>query len=189
MSVWIFRLWSVQSLSAVVSVWIFRLWSVQSLSAVASVCFSACDMSLSGLPAVASMWLLKAVSVALVRLFLVVSSLYSIQLYCLCVEKFAFWLVIYIETFNKINNKTSTTQWNTELKTAQIQGKYLTITMYIHTHARSHPLTPPPPPHTHTLFTHYIYCDMSLSGLSLLYRKCGLYRLWHESVRSLHVVS
>ena len=33
-----------------------------------------------------------------------------IQLYCLCVEKFAFWLVIYIKPFNKINNKTSTTQ-------------------------------------------------------------------------------
>ena len=31
-----------------------------------------------------------------------------IQLYCLCVEKFAFWLIIYIKTFNKINNKTST---------------------------------------------------------------------------------
>ena len=34
----------------------------------------------------------------------------TIQLYCLCVEKLAFWLVIYIKTFNKINNKTSTTQ-------------------------------------------------------------------------------
>ena len=34
----------------------------------------------------------------------------TIRLYCLCVEKFAFWLVIYIKTFNKINNKTSTTQ-------------------------------------------------------------------------------
>ena len=34
----------------------------------------------------------------------------TIQLYCLCVDKFAFWLVIYINTFNKINNKTSTTQ-------------------------------------------------------------------------------
>ena len=33
----------------------------------------------------------------------------TIRLYCLCVEKFAFWLVIYIKTFNKINNKTSTT--------------------------------------------------------------------------------
>ena len=28
------------------------------------------------------------------------------QLDCLCVEKFAFWLAIYIKTFNKINNKT-----------------------------------------------------------------------------------
>ena len=34
-----------------------------------------------------------------------------IQLYGLCVEKFAFWLVIYIKKFNTINNKTSTTQW------------------------------------------------------------------------------
>ena len=34
----------------------------------------------------------------------------TIQLYCLYVEKFAFWLVIYIKTFNAVNNKTSTTQ-------------------------------------------------------------------------------
>ena len=27
----------------------------------------------------------------------------TIQLYCLCVEKFAFWLVIYIKTFNKMS--------------------------------------------------------------------------------------
>ena len=32
----------------------------------------------------------------------------TIQLYCLCVQKFAFWLVIYIKAFNKVNNKTST---------------------------------------------------------------------------------
>ena len=51
-------------------------------------------------------------------------NMYTIQLYCLCVEKFAFWLVIYIKTFNKINNKTSTTQWNTELTT------YSTLTVY-----------------------------------------------------------
>ena len=44
----------------------------------------------------------------------------------------------------------------------------------VHIHARTLPPTHLP---THTLFTHYIYCDMSLSGLSLLYRKCGLYRL------------
>ena len=40
------------------------------------------------------------------------------------------------KTFNKINNKTSTTQWNTELKTAQIQGKYLTITRCCDTHTK-----------------------------------------------------
>ena len=34
----------------------------------------------------------------------------TIQLYCLYVEKFAFWLVIYIKTFNTVNNRTSTTQ-------------------------------------------------------------------------------
>ena len=64
----------------------------------------------------------------------------SRQLYCLCVEKFAFCLIIYIKTFNTINNKTSTTQWNTELKTTQIQGKYLTITLYnnVHTHTHAH---------------------------------------------------
>ena len=81
----------------------------------------------------------------------------TIQLYCLCVEKFAFWLIIYIKTFNTVNNKTSTTQWNTELKTAQIQGKYLTVTMYTHacththTHAHMHAHM-----HTHThTYTHY----------------------------------
>ena len=30
----------------------------------------------------------------------------TIQLYCLYVEKFAFWLVIYIKTFNTVNNIT-----------------------------------------------------------------------------------
>ena len=47
------------------------------------------------------------------------------------------------KTFNTINNKTSTPQCNTELKTAQIQEKYLTITMYTHsrTHARTHART------------------------------------------------
>ena len=44
-------------------------------------------------------------------LLLVISIVYNtIQLYCLYVETFAFWLVIYIKTFNTVNNKTSTTQ-------------------------------------------------------------------------------
>ena len=60
------------------------------------------------------------------------------------------------KTFNAVNNKTSTTQWNTELKTAQRQGKYLTITMYRHTHARTHVPAPPPPPHTHTLLLFWL---------------------------------
>ena len=57
------------------------------------------------------------------------------------------------KTFNTFNNKT--TQWNTEIKTAQIQGKCLTITMYTRTHGGMHAPTPPPPPppppptHTH----------------------------------------
>ena len=52
------------------------------------------------------------------------------------------------KTFNTFNNKT-TTQWNTEIKTAQIQGKCLTITMYTRTHGGMH--VPTPPPHTHTV--------------------------------------
>ena len=32
----------------------------------------------------------------------------TIQLYCLYAEKFAFWLIIYIKTFNTVNNKTTT---------------------------------------------------------------------------------
>ena len=51
---------------------------------------------------------------------LVITKLFSkkntIQLYCLCVEKFAFWLIIYIKTFNNINNKTSTTHWFVSLQ-------------------------------------------------------------------------
>ena len=43
----------------------------------------------------------------------------TVHLYCLSVEKFAFWFVIYIKTLNAVNNKISTAQWNTELKTAQ----------------------------------------------------------------------
>ena len=74
----------------------------------------------------------------------------TIQLYCLCVEKFAFWLVIYIRTFNTINNRTSATQY-TELKTAQIQG--ILNNNSVHTHARMHAPTHPPT-HTHT-HTHY----------------------------------
>ena len=67
----------------------------------------------------------------------------TIQLYCFCVEKSAFWLVIYIKTFSTVNNKTSTAQWNTELKTAQIQG--ILNNNNVHTHACTHP-----PTHTHT---------------------------------------
>ena len=29
----------------------------------------------------------------------------TVQLYCLCVEKFAFWLVIYIKTFNTVKHQ------------------------------------------------------------------------------------
>ena len=79
-----------------------------------------------------------------------INSYNTIQLYCLSVEKFAFWLIIYIKTFNK----TSTTQWNMELKTAQIQGKYLTKTMYTHTHTHTHTCTRA---HVHA-FTHMRAC-------------------------------
>ena len=54
------------------------------------------------------------------------------------------------KTVNIFNNKTSTTQWNTEIKTAQIQGKFLTIAMYTRTHGGMHAPTPPPT-HTHTV--------------------------------------
>ena len=59
------------------------------------------------------------VSVSVLQLYHVIFSLSladfvivynTIQLYCLCVEKFAFWLAIYIKTFNTFNNKTSTIQ-------------------------------------------------------------------------------
>ena len=55
------------------------------------------------------------------------------------------------KTVNTFNNKTSTTQWNTEIKTDQIQGKFLTVAMYTRTHGGMHAPTPPPPPHTHTV--------------------------------------
>ena len=54
------------------------------------------------------------------------------------------------KTVNIFNNKTSTTQWNTEIKTTQIQGKFLTIAMYTRTHGGMHVPTPPTPPHPHT---------------------------------------
>ena len=62
------------------------------------------------------------------------------------------------KTVNTFNNKTSTTQWNTEIKTAQIQGKFLTIAMYTRTHGGMH--APTPPPHTHT---HTVSLSLSLS--------------------------
>ena len=58
-------------------------------------------------------WFLLMYHCNLIAVFLLLK---KIQLYCLCVETFAFWPTIYIKTFNKINNKTSTTQWNMELK-------------------------------------------------------------------------
>ena len=69
---------------------------------------------------VGSCWCITAIWI-LIAVFLLLK---KIQLFCLCVETFAFWLVIYIKTFNKMNNKT---QWNMQLKNAQIQGKYLTL--------------------------------------------------------------
>ena len=51
------------------------------------------------------------------------------------------------KTFNTFNNKTSTAQRNMDLKPAQMQEKSLTITVYTHTHARTHAPRSP-----HTLF-------------------------------------
>ena len=58
---------------------------------------------------VGSCWCITAIWI-LIAVFLLLK---KIQLFCLCVETFAFWLVIYIKTFNKMNNKT---QWNMQLK-------------------------------------------------------------------------
>ena len=85
--------------------------------------------------------------------FILFLSFNIIQLYCLYVEKFAFWLVIYIKTFNKINNKTSTiyiktfnkinnktstTRWNTELKKrSNTREKNNNIRMHAPTHTHT----------------------------------------------------
>ena len=49
-------------------------------------------------------------------------SWFTIQLYCLCIEKFAFWRVIYIKIIQQLTIKRQQLGENTELKTAQIQG-------------------------------------------------------------------
>ena len=67
------------------------------------------------------------------------------------------------KTVNIFNNKTSTTQWNTEIKTAQIQGKFLTIAMYTRTHGGMHAPTPPPPPPPPHIHTHTHTVSLSLS--------------------------
>ena len=79
----------------------------------------------------------------------------TIQLYCLCVEKFAFWLVIYIKHSIHLTIKHSDSMKHGN-KTAQIQGKcFNNVHTYARRHARAYP--PPPPPtvslrltHTHT---------------------------------------
>ena len=56
-----------------------------------------------------------------------------IQLYCLCFEKVAFWLVIYVKTttttttVNTFYNRTLTIQQHTELKTVQIQKQHIAV--------------------------------------------------------------
>ena len=76
---------------------------------------------------------------------------YNTTLLSLCWEICFLARHLHKKTFNTINNKTSTTQWNTELKTAQLRGKYLTITMYTCTHACTHARTHTPT-HPRTLF-------------------------------------
>ena len=78
----------------------------------------------------------------------------TIQLYCLCVEKFAFWLVIYIKTFNKKNIDNSTKHG---AKNRSNTRKILNNNN-VHTHARTH-APPPPPTHPPTHSVCMCVCD------------------------------
>lgn len=62
------------------------------------------------------------------------SRLNTVQLYDVCVGKFAFWLVIYRKHSVHFTIKHATIQQNMKLKTAQIQTQYITLTMFIQTH-------------------------------------------------------
>ena len=74
----------------------------------------------------------------------------TIQLYCLCVEKFAFWLVIYIKHSIHLTIKHSDSMKHGN-KNRSNTRKMLNNNN-VHRHARRHArayLPPPPPTHTH----------------------------------------
>ena len=74
----------------------------------------------------------------------------TIQLYCLCIEKFAFWLVIYIKHSIHLTIKHSDSMKHGN-KNGSDTRKMLNnnnVHTYARRHARAYP--PPPPPHTHT---------------------------------------
>ena len=72
-----------------------------------------------------------------------------------CVEKLAFWLVIYIKTFNTIKNKTSASMKHGAKNHSNTRKILSNNNVQTHTHARTHvrtnpPTHPHPPTHTHT---------------------------------------
>ena len=73
----------------------------------------------------------------------------TIQLYCLCVEKFAFWLVIYIKHSIHLTIKHSDSMKHGN-KNGSDTRKMLNNNN-VHTYARRHARAYPPPPHTHTV--------------------------------------
>ena len=83
----------------------------------------------------------------------------TIQLYCLCVEKFAFWLVIYIKhsIHLTIKHSDSMKHGNKNRSDTRKMLNNNNVHTYARRHARACPPPPPPPPtvslrltHTHT---------------------------------------
>ena len=83
----------------------------------------------------------------------------TIQLYCLCVEKFAFWLVIYIKhsIHLTIKHSDSMKHGNKNRSDTRKMLNNNNVHTYARRHARAYPPPPPPPPtvslrltHTHT---------------------------------------
>ena len=78
----------------------------------------------------------------------------TIQLYCLCVEKFAFWLVIYIKhsIHLTIKHSDSMKHGNKNRSDTRKMLNNNNVHTYARRHARAYP--PPPPPHTHVSLSH-----------------------------------
>ena len=75
----------------------------------------------------------------------------TIQLYCLCVEKFAFWLVIYIKHSIHLTIKHSDSMKHGN-KNGSDTRKMLNNNN-VHTYARRHARAYPPPPYTHSILS------------------------------------